>query len=163
MTTKSLIGTLHHTRMGGARRDGEQTLHGDRDLLFCWLNCSRGRDRQRTCCLPFFETLQRNKQAFLLWTESLYISREQERGDEVRTDSRLQGGQSVDVDRIARDGMNLFWVLFISIKKNIKDCPSPIIHIYIYYYHCFECINWRNWQITFHWNCILCDFMWQIE
>lgn len=29
--------------------------------------------------VPFFETLQRNKQAFLLWTESLYISKEQER------------------------------------------------------------------------------------
>lgn len=69
---------------GGARRDGEQTLHADRDLLFCRLNCSRGRDGQRAGCLPFFETLQRNKQAFLFWTESLYISRLQ---DEVRTDS----------------------------------------------------------------------------
>lgn len=86
------------------------------------MNCSGGRDGQRTGCLPFFETLQRNKQAFLFWTESLYISREQERGDEVCTDSRLQGGQSVDVDRIVgRDGMN-FVLGLIYFNKKITFC-----------------------------------------
>ncbi len=117
IATKPTICTLQDTRVGGTGRDGEQTLHGDRDLLFCRLNCSRGRDGQRTGCLPFFETLQRNKQAFLLWTESLYISRAQERGDEVIQTAGCREGQSVDVDRIVGDRMN-FVLGVIYLNKN---------------------------------------------
>lgn len=92
-------------------REGEQTLHGDRDLLFCRLNCGTERDGQPFGRLPFIETLQRNKQAFLSWTENLYISRVQQRGDERRADSRLREGRAFGVDRIAWSEIYFgFWI-----------------------------------------------------
>lgn len=88
----SSVGTLWIT-------GGEQTLNIDRDLLFCRECYSTERDGGgKTAGLSFFETLQRNKQAFLFWTETLHISREQKRGDEVCT-GRGGGAESVDVDK----------------------------------------------------------------
>lgn len=62
ISTKPAMCTVAWEVLG---REGEQTLHGDRDLLFCRLNCGTERDGQPLGRLPFFETLQRNKQAFL--------------------------------------------------------------------------------------------------
>lgn len=63
ITTAKLICNFHGTRAGAGRRDGGQTLQ--RQIGIC---CFVGRivKEGETGRVLFFETLQRNKQAFLL-------------------------------------------------------------------------------------------------
>lgn len=107
ITTTTLICNFHGTRAGAGQSDGGQTLRGDRDLLFCRPNWKRGRDG--SC--PFLWNSPAWQTGFpSLNRKSVHQQRAGEGGrggDEVCTDSRQQGGQSVRVDRIDEDQMNV--------------------------------------------------------
>lgn len=82
---------------GGVWRHGKQTVHRHRDLLFCQLNRAEGEmGGGRVVSLSLKLSSVTNRLSF----SEQKICTSAERGDEVCTESSLQGWQSVHVDRI---------------------------------------------------------------